>query len=250
MNFPSEVQLQPPGAGLPLPELLVGRLIFWFRRRLMSREQALAHFRAEASTIRRLAESLSPADAARPTLIPRIVGIEDSSRNWSVFMTVEHLVIVDESAISILESLAAGKTLPTRFSTANVKPGPVQDGEVLQRFSITVEDYARTVRKLPSLRTHAKQAHPWFGPLDAHGRHLAPCTHIIAVRSTDHQNGSVTFRPRGAEPPRFPLRPRPVFRAAVLTFTSVPESGRAMALLSNSGCSLPSFLPRVRESYR
>jgi uncharacterized damage-inducible protein DinB len=171
---------------LPLPELLAGRLIFWFRRRLMSREQALVHFRDEASTIRRLAGSLSPADAARPTLIPRIVGIEDSSRNWSVFMTLEHLVIVDESAISILENLTAGKTLPTRFSTANVKPGPVKDGEVLQRFSRTVERYAQTLGKLPSLRTHAKQAHPWFGPLDAHGWHcLAAMHHAIHRRQIE-----------------------------------------------------------------
>jgi hypothetical protein len=191
-NSPNEIRLQPPGNGLPLPELLLGRMIFWFRRRLMSRERALDHFLAEASTIRRLAESLAPAEAARPTLIPRIVGIEDSSRNWSVFMTVEHLIIVDESVVSILESLTVGKTLPSRFSTANVKPGPVKDSAVLLRFARTVERYAKTLRKLPSLRTNAKQVHPWFGPLDAPGWHcLAAMHHTIHRRQVERIMGEL-----------------------------------------------------------
>src|SRR6185436_8596395 len=108
---------------------------------------------SEARTIRRLADALSPADAGSPILIPRLVGIEDSSRNWSVFMTIEHLVIVDGIVLSILESLCSEKTLDLYFSTADVKPPIVQEAGVLDRFTRVVDSYSETIRRLGSLRT-------------------------------------------------------------------------------------------------
>jgi len=78
---------------------VVGEVIFCSAR-LMSRASPRP-FPHRASTIRRLAESF--AGRRRPTLIRDLWGLRQQPQ-WSVFMTVEHLVIVDESVISILET--------------------------------------------------------------------------------------------------------------------------------------------------
>lgn len=46
---------------------------------------------------------------AIPVLIDRVVGIEDSSRYWSVFMVLDHLRIVDEGMTQIIQALFAFK---------------------------------------------------------------------------------------------------------------------------------------------
>jgi hypothetical protein len=186
MTTANKVHLQPPGSGLPVPELLLARSVFWLGRQFMSRAQALRCFLGEAGTIRRLAERLAPDDAARPLLIPRIFGIEDSSRGWSVWMTVQHLIIVDELIASILQHLAAGETLDTRISTAAVKPDVIRDPSVLQRFGCTVESYVHTVERIPSLHSRLTHVHPWFGPLNAHAWHcLAAIHHAIHRRQVE-----------------------------------------------------------------
>jgi uncharacterized damage-inducible protein DinB len=186
MKASSKVQFQPPGSGLPVPELLLARSLFWLRRQFISRAQALRHFLSEADIIRQVAERLAPDDAARPVLIPRIFGIEDSSRNWSVLMTQQHLIIVDDLIASIIEHLASGRTLTMRVSTAAVKPELIRNPVVLQRFKWSVESYVRKLENLPSLRTRVTHVHPWFGPLNAHGWHcLAAIHHTIHRRQVE-----------------------------------------------------------------
>lgn len=187
VKAPQSPILQPPGAGLPWLEMLYAQSGFWLARRAMSRELALDRFVGEAHRIEALVLRQTPATAECPVLIPRIFGIEDSSRNWSLFMTVEHLIIVDTAIISILEHLTAGKTLGTTISTALVKPAPGQDGTVMRRFSETVFHYSKTLSTLPSLHTSTLQTHPWFGPLDAHGWHcLAAIHHKIHRRQIEN----------------------------------------------------------------
>ncbi len=85
------VKLAPPGAGLPKPEWFIARLIFGWFRRARSRGDLAAMFEEERERILLLAGSCDPANGTRRTLIKRLPGLEDSSRDWSVFMTLEHL---------------------------------------------------------------------------------------------------------------------------------------------------------------
>ncbi|SRR5581483_3065065 len=177
MSTATPVQLEPPGAGLPAGELFISRLLFGGYRLITSRERALQHFQTSTARIRQLAESLAPADAARPVLIDRVRGIEDSSRNWSVYMALEHLVIVDGLITATLKMLTDGRTPDRKVSTAAVKPPPVTDPAVIQRFTETTDRYGRILPGLPSLRTAVRLDHPWFGPLDAHGWHCMAAIH-------------------------------------------------------------------------
>ena len=62
-------------------------------------------FQSERTYILQLASECSDHDAARQVLIKRLRGMEDSSRDWSVFMTLNHLSIVNGGVIRTIQSL-------------------------------------------------------------------------------------------------------------------------------------------------
>lgn len=172
-----EVRLQPPGAGLPAVELFVSRVGFRLFTPFVSRKGASKWFRAEADRALALARSLSPADATRRVLVPRLAGLEDSSRYWSVCMSLEHLVIVDTAIVGVVESLAAGVVPERVASTADVKPSPTADTSTIDRFEVVARDYLARVDALPDLRTKVSYRHPWFGALTGLGWHRLAALH-------------------------------------------------------------------------
>jgi hypothetical protein len=177
-----QTQLQPPGAGLPRVELLVARLRVRLFAPFISRQGASRRFREESDRILILARSLSPTDAARRVLIPRLRGLEDSSRYWSVYMTLEHLVIVDTAIRSGIEALTAGHQIDRVASTAAVKPSPTAGADMIERFGAVVGDYLARVEGIPDLRSRITYRHPWFGPLTALGWHRLAAVHTSLHR--------------------------------------------------------------------
>jgi hypothetical protein len=175
-------QLQSPGAGLPFLELHFVRAAFRMIRWLTSRQRTRRRFKDEGQRILCLARSLDPVAAARPVLIRRVWGIEDSSRNWSVFMTLDHLVITNDAIAAILEHITAGKEFGTEVRIADVKPRPDTGPEVLARFAGCVESFLARTAALPDLRAGVRHVHPWFGPLDGHGWHCLAGLHMTIHR--------------------------------------------------------------------
>lgn len=106
MNSIEEPKLAPAGAGLPKPELFIARLMFAAQSRLGNRNSFNARFARERQAIRNLAGSYSTTSAATRVLIDRIPGLEDSSRYWSVWMTLDHLRIVNHGIARTIESLS------------------------------------------------------------------------------------------------------------------------------------------------
>ena len=171
-------RLAPPGAGLPKPELFVARLIFGWHRWQATRENAAALIVTERDRLLAMARELSVEAAARPTLIKRLPGLEDSSRNWSVFMTLEHLRIVNVEIAEALTLLAQSRVPVRVVSTAAVKPGAGIGPEVLAAFAQSCDVLASTVAGVADLRTKTRYDHPWFGPLDAAGWHAMAGFHL------------------------------------------------------------------------
>src|SRR5688572_24586146 len=145
------IQLAPPGAGIPPLEITLGKLLFTVLRQTKGPGWATKHFHAEASTMVRLAGSLAPQAANTEVLIPRIAGIEDSSRNWSVLMTLDHLVIVNSAIIEIIESLSSERLYGRRVSIAEVKPRATQSLETINRFARTTQNYVERISHIRNL---------------------------------------------------------------------------------------------------
>ena len=178
MNANTEPRLAPPGAGLPKHELFIGRLQFAFKRRTGSRDSFNAEFNRERARVRQLVESCDRNELAQRVLIARAIGMEDSSRNWSVLMTLDHLRIVHESMNRVIGDLTNGKMPGGTASTATVKPSPQVTADVIAEYEKSCDVLLATVAAATSLKTQLRFAHPWFGPLDAHGWHALAAGHL------------------------------------------------------------------------
>lgn len=163
--------LAPPGAGLPLPELLVARLLVRWGRWRTTRQQAVENFARGRDEIVELTRGCDAATGAQRVLIRRLPGMEDSSRFWSVFMTLDHLRIVNDAVAAVVSALVCGQVPSRRASTADVKPSPDAGIAVFAAFEESCRQFEQTIAAVPNLATRAKYAHPWFGPLDAAGWH-------------------------------------------------------------------------------
>lgn len=178
MPTTTEPPLAPPGAGLPLPELLIARLLFGFRRWTGHRAAFTAKFESEREQIRDLVQRCDAARGARRVLIARVRGLEDSSRYWSVWMTLDHLRIVNGSIGQVINALTQGIVPDGRASTAAVKPDPAAEASVVEAYEASCEAVLAAAAAAPDLPTAARYAHPWFGPLDAAGWYALAGAHL------------------------------------------------------------------------
>ena len=163
-NGPHRPQLPPVWPGLQL--------------RRATRRSAAARFSREREAILRLARGCDPEQGARRVLIPQPRGLEDSSRYWSVFMTVDHLRIVNQGTAEVITQLSRGEAPARASSTADVKPVAGADATVIEAFERACDHFEQCVAAVENLRTEVRYAHPWFGPLDAADWHVTTAFHM------------------------------------------------------------------------
>lgn len=173
-----EPHLAPPGAGLPLVELGVGRVLFGVRCWLGNFESFTEDFQKERKAIATLIESVRSLNCGKRVLIKRPIGLEDSSRNWSLWMTLDHLRIVNLGISGIIGSLGEGIVPPDVASTAAVKPSPDAGEAVVQEYENSCDEVLRAAAGVENLRTSVRYAHPWFGSMDAHAWYALAGSHL------------------------------------------------------------------------
>lgn len=178
MNANIEPRLAPPGAGLPKMELFIGWLLSALKGRTGSRESFTAEFNREGARIRRLVQSCGADSLARRVLITRVIGMEDSSRNWSVLMTLDHLRIVHSRMTRTIGDLTKGKLPKGTASTAAVKPSPQVTVDVIAEYEKSCDTLLATAAAAGNLKTELRYSHPWFGPMDAHGWYSLAAGHL------------------------------------------------------------------------
>jgi uncharacterized damage-inducible protein DinB len=161
--------LQAPGAGLPWVENRIARILLGAKRAFGTPTAFAAQFRNERQKIEELIRSCDGAAFSRRVLIPRLPGLEDSSRYWSVAMTLDHLRIVNHAFVGILSALAAGNIPLGEASTAAVKPRADVGIEVIAAYEKSCDALLSCVAGIADFKTQARFPHPWFGPMDAHG---------------------------------------------------------------------------------
>ena len=163
---------------MPKPELWLARLIFRWRRSRSDRGKSAANFARGREEIRQRVRHCEDAAPGQRVLIRRIRGLEDSSRHWSVYMTLDHLRIVNDAVTGAITALVAGHVPPRQASTADVKPHPNVDRSLVAAFEASCRPLEQCVAAAPDLATRVKYAHPWFGPLDAADWHFMAGFHL------------------------------------------------------------------------
>jgi len=156
-------------------------MVGWLRLAIAARQGAAAAsklMRREQAAIHRVVQQISPAEAGVRVLVPRLRGLEDSSRWWSVWMTLDHLRIVNDSIAGVISVLGSERAPAGQVSTAAVKPSPDAGPGVLAAFDASCDAIERAVAELPRPRSTERFAHPWFGPLDTAGWHAMAAMHM------------------------------------------------------------------------
>jgi len=168
MESPTPI-LAAPGAGLPKPELFIARRRFAFLRWRGSRESFIAKIKSERFAIQKLVDSCPADQRNQPVLIRRLRGLEDSSRHWSMWMTLDHLCITNLAFARFIKELSEGTIPDLTVSTADVKPDPEVTEKAEKEFDDSCDALLEVLANAPKLETEQRFAHPWFGPLDAFG---------------------------------------------------------------------------------
>lgn len=182
MNEDALPTLAKPGAGLPFPERVIARLLFRWTRMTGNPARFRQRFLEERERIRSLWTACPTARRGERVLIVRVPGLEDSSRHWSIWMTLDHLRIVHDSIVGILDSLELGQMPPGKASTAAVKPSASVGPEVEAAYEASCERVLTALNRAGERRAGLRFAHPWFGPLDALGWSAVVGTHLRVHR--------------------------------------------------------------------
>ena len=171
-------KLAAPGAGLPGIELQIARILFTLRAWTHDRQRIDALFRRERALIAELVKSCPAGLLGERVLIPRPRALEDSSRHWSVLMTLEHLRIVNLACASIIRELSEGRVPAGKASTADVKPSPDVAESVLAAYEASCDEVLAAVASSKNLDDPARFPHPWFGPMSARRWHVLAAVHL------------------------------------------------------------------------
>ncbi len=166
-----------PSAGIPGYERQLIAVGLRTAANFLSKDQLTELFRSEAERAMALARSVDEARGRQPVLVGRCFGIEHGSRHWSVYMTLEHLVIVNSAIAATLPRLFSGLEVGDTVRMADFKPVPEAGPEQLSDLANVVERYTDMVDKLGNLRAGIRYPHPWFGELSAAQWHALAAVH-------------------------------------------------------------------------
>ena len=154
-----------PQSGVPFFEQAYG----WVLVRVVAMlpvKTLLVRFQRVSNTLLTLCPEREVVGTRR-VLVQRFTGIEESSRNWSGAMVLEHLAIVGTHVIALTEALCAGRPSSWVLRTRDVKPtGALTRQEAAAAFEAMVRAYVELVHSQGNaISSPMRHQHPWFGAL-------------------------------------------------------------------------------------
>jgi len=182
IQSPLEPRLAPPGAGIPIYQKLLLKLVVGpFISAKTPWEKSQRTFEKISEKIFQEVEGLSENELNQRVLVPPQTGLEDSSRYWSIKMTLEHLGIVGRKIFLVVSELSHGRTPQEKADIALLKPqGKMTALQTVQDFkNFTSNDFQQLNQNLGDRNSSAKFSHPWFGFMNAQQWYWLLGTHQI-----------------------------------------------------------------------
>ncbi|MBK1722233.1 DinB family protein [Thiocystis violacea] len=168
----------PVGAsGIPAHERLAANLGVRLYASLAKPDRILEHFRAEAIRALELTRKLPEEAGARAVRIRRFPGIEADSRQWSVYMTLDHLVMVNTAITALIHAICSDHRHGVEIRLEDAQPHVSAGPDRITALEVLVERYAHQIQCLGVLRSRARYPHPWFGPMTARQWHALAALH-------------------------------------------------------------------------
>lgn len=167
-------KLDSPGAGLPFLQRILLRYILgpYFSKK-DSWETLESRFHFIYGSILNKVINLSETELNKKVLIKPLMGIEDSSRFWSIAMTLDHIVLVGTEIREGLIILSQERSIAKVVKVENFKPGDIGDiftgRDSVKHFeSFVNETIPKINSQIGSKISKSTHIHPWFGPLNTH----------------------------------------------------------------------------------
>jgi hypothetical protein len=170
-------ELDPLRSGLPWHERRVADVMLRLYASTVPPAAILQSFRRDALTARDLARGISEEQGRARIRIPRFPGLEKSSRDWSVYMTLDHLVMVNTAITALIHAICSGHNHGAEIVMDDVKPHEDAGPDRIQALEAAVERYSEVVERMGTLRSREHHPHPWFGPLTACQWHAVAAIH-------------------------------------------------------------------------
>jgi hypothetical protein len=169
--------LDPVRAGIPWHERRIADLGLRIYASFVSPAAILRAFRRDALQARTLAQGISEEQGRLQVRIPRFPGIEEASRDWSVYMTLDHLVMVNTAIMVLLHAMCSDHNHGAEIRMEDVRPHADAGRDRIPALEAAVERYTDVVERLGTLRSRERHTHPWFGPLTARQWHAVAAIH-------------------------------------------------------------------------
>jgi len=160
-------KLAVPGAGIPFHHKVLLRVyVKPFIAAKSSPEASKKTFEKVTEKILKEVEGLTAEELNQKVLVPPQAGLEDSSRFWSIAMTLEHLGIVGRKLSLAVTALSQNLPINEKADIGKLKPfGQMSSAESLQDFKkFALEEFSKL--PLPGLNPGNRFHHPWFGMMN------------------------------------------------------------------------------------
>ncbi|AKF25145.1 hypothetical protein YH65_06875 [Sulfurovum lithotrophicum] len=176
--------LQEAGAGIsPFKRLIAKHVIFPMLNRFISWEKAGDIYDREGTKIIALVSPLSKEKLFERVLVPKLFGLEDNSRYYSVAMVIKHLLIVGNALQTRIPLLSQGRKLNDQVQIEDVKPYTEIEDDIVQQFETFLASYRKLLNKnVKNIYIDNTSAHPWFGEFNPKQWSILGMVHQIVHR--------------------------------------------------------------------
>lgn len=177
-------ELGASGAGLsPIKVFLAKYIMFPILNQLISWDKAWDIFDKEGKKIIKLSSDLEKDKLFERVLIPKLFGLEDNSRYYSIAMTIEHLLIVGTALQTRIPILSRGKKLNKYVKIEDVKPYKEINENIVNNFERFLATYREKLEKnIEDININNTSMHPWFGEFNPKQWSILAMVHQIVHR--------------------------------------------------------------------
>lgn len=156
------MKLQAPGSGLPdMERLFIKNILVPGIRTLCTWNMAVFLLQRELKIIKKLVNSINKEKLTQKVLIDRVFAIEDDTRQFSLNMVLEHLVIAGTLIKEVIETLSKEQEFKNDIKIENVKPNKnIQDE--YEEFEKFYAGYIKFIKNHQKNQSKIKKRHPWF----------------------------------------------------------------------------------------
>ncbi len=176
--------LEEAGEGIAAYKRLSAKyILFPLMNHFISWEKAWDIYDAEGEKIVAMASKLSEEQLFQRILIPRLFGLEDNSRYYSVAMVIEHLLIVGNALQVRIPILSRDKKLGNHVKIEDVKPYTEIDRDIVTQFQDFLNSYREKLdANVENIHIDNTSEHPWFGAFNPKQWSILGMVHQIVHR--------------------------------------------------------------------